>query len=204
MKPQIIIIAVTTVIAAGYWHFGKHADGIAPHNMHAMSMDLGVADANFDLRFLDGMTPHHQGAITMATAALQNSQRPEIKKLATEILKAQEAEISQMQAWRQDWYPNAGATLVAWNQEMGHMMAMSDAQKAEMAMDSELGVADANFDLRFINAMIPHHEGALIMAKAAQAKTNRPEIKKLAQNILSSQQTEIAQMQKFRQAWYGK
>jgi uncharacterized protein (DUF305 family) len=44
-----------------------------------MNMDLGPKDANFDLRFIDGMTPHHEGAIAMAQEALQKSKRPEIK-----------------------------------------------------------------------------------------------------------------------------
>lgn len=43
------------------------------HNMGEMSMELGAADANLDLRFIDGMILHHQGAIAMAKAALQKS-----------------------------------------------------------------------------------------------------------------------------------
>jgi uncharacterized protein (DUF305 family) len=45
--------------------------------MSYSSMDLGIADADYDLRFIDGMTPHHQGAIAMAEDVLKNSQRPE-------------------------------------------------------------------------------------------------------------------------------
>ena len=56
------------------------------HSMGNMTMDLGAADADFDLRFIDAMTPHHQGALTMAKDAQQKSQRPEIKKLADDIL----------------------------------------------------------------------------------------------------------------------
>ena len=69
-----------------------------------MSKDLGTADAHFDLRFINAMIPHHQGAVTMAEDALSKSKRPEIKQLAQEIVKAQEAEIEQMQEWRQAWY----------------------------------------------------------------------------------------------------
>jgi uncharacterized protein (DUF305 family) len=46
--------------------------------------------------------------------------------------------------------------------------------------------------------MIPHHEGALVMAKDAIAKSKRPEIQKMAQEILSSQQAEIDQMKQLR------
>jgi len=173
-------------------------------NMGEMSMELGVADANFDLRFIDGMTPHHQGAVVMAKEALQKSKRPEIKKLAAAMIKAQDKEIAQMQQWRKAWYPQVSSTPMAWNSQMGHMMSMSKEQKQGMMMNMDLGAADNNFDLRFINAMIPHHEGALEMAKDAQSKSKRPEIKKLAQEILSSQKVEITQMQQWRKSWYGK
>jgi len=73
---------------------------------HSMAMDLGSADANYDLRFIDAMTLHHQGAIAMAKEAQQKSQRPEIKKLAQDILTAQKREINQLKQWQTAWYPN--------------------------------------------------------------------------------------------------
>ena len=49
------------------------------------------------------MTPHHQGAITMAKEALDRAEHTEIKTLANQIIKAQEAEIKQMQDWKTAW-----------------------------------------------------------------------------------------------------
>lgn len=171
---------------------------------HSMDMDLGPADESYDLRFLDAMVPHHEGAVVMAKEVLQKSQRPEMKKLAKEIIQAQSKEIAQMKQWRSAWYPKASTTPMAWHAPMGHMMAMSDEQRKAMMMSMDLGAADAQFDLRFLDAMIPHHEGALVMAKDVLSKSQRPEMKQLAQNILSSQQKEIDQMQQWRQAWYRK
>jgi len=171
---------------------------------HGMSMDLGPADADFDLRFIDAMTPHHQGAVVMAQEAQQKSDRPEIKKLAMDIIKAQDQEIAQMQQWRTTWYPKVGSTPMAYSPQMGHMMAMSAEQKQGMMMSQNLGTADANFDLRFINAMIPHHESAVVMGRDALSKSKRSEIKQLGQAIVTSQQAEIQQMQQWRQAWYKK
>ncbi|MHC5824926.1 MAG: DUF305 domain-containing protein, partial [Nostoc sp.] len=128
---------------------------------HSMAMDLGPADANFDLRFLDAMIPHHQGAVEMAKEAQNKSKRPEIKKLADNIIKSQNQEITQMKRWRQAWYPKAGNKPMAYNSQMGHNMEMSSDQMKTMMMSQNLGAADAEFDLRFINAMIPHHEGAV-------------------------------------------
>src|SRR5919199_74650 len=71
---------------------------------HSMSMDLGPADADYDLRFVDAMIPHHEGAVEMAQEVLNKSQRPELKKLAQDILTSQQQEIDQMKDWRKAWY----------------------------------------------------------------------------------------------------
>ena len=184
----------------GMNHGDMKKGGMMDHSM----MDLGPADAELDLRFIDSMIPHHEGAVVMAREVLQKSKRPELKKLAEDIIKAQEKEINQMKQWRTVWYPKAPSTPVAWHSKMGHSMAMSDDQIKAMRMDMDLGAADADFDKRFIDAMIPHHEGAVVMANDAWQKSKRPEIQKLAQGIIGSQKDEIEQMQQWRKAWYGK
>ncbi|WOB43424.1 DUF305 domain-containing protein [Thermoleptolyngbya oregonensis NK1-22] len=177
------------------------------HNMGGMdhsSMSLGPKDDSFDLRFIDGMIPHHEGAVLMAQEALEKSNRPEIRTLAEAILRAQEQEISQLQAWRKAWYPNAGDQPVMWHDSMNHMMPMTPEMRDAMRMAGDLGAADDQFDLRFIEAMIPHHEGALVMAQEALEKSDRPELRQMAEEIYASQKQEIEQMQAWRKAWYGK
>jgi uncharacterized protein (DUF305 family) len=171
---------------------------------HSMMMDLGPADASYDLRFIDAMTPHHQGGVDMAKAALEKSQHPELKKLARQIIAAQNKEIAQMKQWRQAWYPQAGDKPLAYDAHKGHTMEMSPEQEKNMMMSMNLSQTDAPFDLNFINAMIPHHQGAVTMAQDALSKSQRPQIKKLAQNIITSQQAEIQQMKQWRKDWYNK
>jgi uncharacterized protein (DUF305 family) len=168
-----------------------------------MTMNLGLADANYDLRFIDAMRLHHRGAIEMAKEAQLKSKRPEIKKLADSIITAQNREIDQLKQWRQAWYPKAGDKPMAYNAQMGHMMQMSSSQMQGMMMSGDLGASDSKFDLRFINAMIPHHEGAVTMAQDALTKSKRLEIKQLAKEIMSAQPKEIAQMKQWRKAWYN-
>ena len=79
--------------------------------MDAMKMMSGgemkkmedAAGKDFDLMFLDMMTPHHAGAVVMAKEALTKAEHPEIKSLANEIIKAQEAEIKMMGDWKAKW-----------------------------------------------------------------------------------------------------
>jgi uncharacterized protein (DUF305 family) len=79
---------------------------------------------------------------------------------------------------------------------------MTEELQQSMAMSEELGPADNQFDLRFLNAMIPHHEGAVNMAQEALNKSQHPQIKQLVQEIVTLQQAEIDQMKQWRQAWY--
>jgi uncharacterized protein (DUF305 family) len=178
-------------------HEGMNHGGAMNHNM-----DVGPADVNYDLRFIDSMIPHHQGALVMAQEVLQKSKRPELIKLAKSIVVEQKQEILQMQKSRKKWYPKAPAAPIMWHAEMNHEMTMTPAHKQSMMMSMSLGKADAEFDRRFLDAMIPHHQGAVTMGKDLLQKTQRPQMRKLAQSIIASQQAEIDLMTKWRQEWY--
>jgi uncharacterized protein (DUF305 family) len=182
----------------GMNHGGMNHGGMMNHNM-----DVGPADANYDLRFIDSMIPHHQGALVMAQEVIQKSKRPELISFAKGIISEQKKEISQMQQWRKQWYSKTSATPMMWHSAMNHEMAMTAAHKQSMMMSMSLGNADARFDQRFLDAMIPHHQGAVTMAKDSLQKSKRPELQKLSQNIITSQQSEIDRMTQWRQKWYG-
>ena len=58
-------------------------------------------------------------------------------------------------------------------------------------------------DARFIDMMVPHHQGAVEMAKIAMDRSERPEIQEMANAIISSQEEEISMMKGWKQEWYG-
>lgn len=70
-------------------------------------------------------------------------------------------------------------------------------QKMHKGMDITF---TGNADADFVKGMIPHHEGAVDMAKVVLAFGKDPEIKALAESIIKAQETEIAQMK----AWLAK
>jgi uncharacterized protein (DUF305 family) len=73
------------------------ADSMTGMNMTKINTASGDG---FDTEFISQMTPHHQGAVTMAREALIKAEHPEIKTLANQIIQTQEAEIKQMQNWK--------------------------------------------------------------------------------------------------------
>ena len=69
----------------------------ANDRMHA---DMAITySGNADVDFIKGMMPHHQGAIDMAKIELEHGKDPKARKLAREIIKAQNTEIAFMKAW---------------------------------------------------------------------------------------------------------
>lgn len=151
-------------------------------------MDHGGMSAPFDAMFIDGMIMHHQGAIEMAKEAQTKATKPEIKTLAAAIIKAQEAEIKQMKAWRQEWYADLKDT-GGMQMDMGAMTVKDGAEP---------------YDVRFIAAMIPHHESAITMSQQALQRSEHAELKTLAGDIIKAQTSEIAQMKQWYEAWTGK
>lgn len=146
-----------------------------------------------DAGFAEEMITHHEGAIAMAGSAQDRADHPEVKKLAAAIIVAQESEISQMQL--------IGRELAAAGIET-KPLAMNDAQ---MGMDFEMPMLDQaeDFDKAFIDMMIPHHRGAIAMAKLQLKEGSNEELNELARNVIEAQTDEIAQMQSWRKDWYG-
>jgi uncharacterized protein (DUF305 family) len=58
-------------------------------------------------------------------------------------------------------------------------------------------------DRRFIDAMVPHHQGAIAMAEVALKNAKHEEIIKLSRNIIASQQAEITELKSIKQKEFG-
>jgi uncharacterized protein (DUF305 family) len=78
-----------------------------------------------------------------------------------------------------------------------------DAAESHKSMKGGMMMDAMNMERHFIEKMIPHHQDAIDMAKLALEKSKKSEIKKLSQDIISSQSAEIETMKKWYKEWFG-
>lgn len=175
----ISLIIVAFIVGAGFGFF------VTPEYSAlgaGGSMADEVADRLSDLRFLNGLVGHHEQAIDLARQARTASARPEIQSLAEAIVTGMPARIEGLYAWKRAWYRDP-------RRVSGPRLA--------------LGEAGESFDLRYLNAMIAHHEEAIEMARGIQKISTREEILTLASEVIRIDTDDIAQFEQWRSAWYG-
>lgn len=139
---------------------------------------------SIDRAFVAEMIPHHQSAIEMAKVAQQRGSSPFVKQLAANIIKTQDSEIDTMKT--------EDAKLARDDIKKGKLDM--PASMMGMDMDTKSLKTATPFDPAFLKMMIPHHKGAVEMAKVELDKGKDPALKKLAQQIIDGQQREITQM----------
>lgn len=172
------------------------------HSHEAMDvMNLGPADEGFDLRFIDAMREHHRGAIAMAQEAQANASHPELRRFAAEIIRDQNRENEQLGEWRAAWFPAASSSTLVFGGEGRPLVPATELQRVALSGVTPLGGKGPQFDLAFLNAMIPHHEHAVRMANEALSKATHVEVKQLARQVVMEQSREIEQMLKWRDEW---
>lgn len=159
----------------------------------ASGEDSAQADAGTDRAFTADMVPHHVSAVDMAEIAKDRSQRNEIQGLADDIIRTQKGEIGQMRS--------IDGRLAKAGAPKGDLGASDDMMGMSMNTGS-LRTAEP-FDRAFIDMMIPHHQGAIEMARIELDKGVDAETRKLAEAIIAAQAKEIEQMNGWREDWFG-
>lgn len=94
----------------------------------------------------------------------------------------------------------SGMATAAENPSTEAYKAAMDTMHADMMGMAYTGDADADF----VRGMIPHHQGAIDMAKVELEHGKDPEIRKLAEAVVTAQQAEIKEMQDWLEAHKGK
>jgi len=156
--------------------------------------DTAVTSGNgVDLAFVNAMVPHHESAVAMAEIAQKQAKTAFVKDLASDIISTQRQEIATMQGLE--------AELV----KAGVREADLGVPEHMMGMDADMAALEhaRPFDRAFIDEMVSHHQGAIVMARAELAKGKNGELRELAQAIIDAQAREIEAMNEARKKQYG-
>ena len=170
------------------------------------------ADASFDLAFIDLMIVHHQRAIAMATIALERGEHPELIEQAQRTVDTLQAQIEQLETWRELWYP--GIQILSGSQAMAifDQVASESPGRGGVPGARELttppdiiGLCGANpgeFDLAFIDRMTGLHAGALLLTQAAVSFAEHTEIQNFAAATLAVLQSDVDALNAWRVLWF--
>jgi len=152
--------------------------GMGMGSMNGMDHMMNMMVSS-EREFIEGMIPHHQEAVDTAKEVIaRGGTTPEIRALVENIVVAQEAEIAQMKAWYRDWYGEEYA-------DTGEYMPM---------MRDLNQLSGEALDRTFLEDMIMHHMGAIMMARSVQPYIEHSEIENLTQAIVTTQSDEIRLM----------
>lgn len=177
----VAFMIITGVVGLGIGYY------LTPEYQASMydktTMDLGRPDRTLDLRYMNNMIAHHRGAMLLALQADKQTQRPEMKDLSNKILADEPNAIAELYKWKKDWY--------------------GDTKTTKDPVVPNLGVYDERFDLRFLNALIAHHDLGLIMTKDVKSKSSRTEILNNADAVDTFLTTTLKLFKDWRLEWYN-
>ncbi|KRB36165.1 DUF305 domain-containing protein [Microbacterium sp. Root180] len=164
------------------------APGADTDDMPGMDHDDSSESAEFDsadVMFAQMMIPHHEQAVEMSNVLLAKDGIDEdVTALAERIKAAQQPEIELMEEWLDDW--EAEMPMDGMDHGDG-MMSQDDMAALEDAAGDEASAL-------FLEQMIEHHEGAIIMAEGEVEAGQDPDAVALAEKIIEDQTAEIEEM----------
>jgi len=188
MRRILLALAAALFLAACNQGGGDQEQGTPPAE---------PAPNDADVTFTQNMIPHHRQAIEMAKLVDSHTDRPELHTLADSIVSSQSQEITQMQGWLRSW----GKPETPSEGHGGHGKAEMPGMMSEADMSGLMESTGTEFDLAFVEMMATHHQGAIDMANTELKDGSLPEVTRLAEQIIDTQQDEIDQLQRWKAEW---
>ena len=165
-------------------HHGSSSDGGMSPGAPASAEDHNMADA----MFAQMMIPHHAQAVEMSDMMLSKQDIPAgVKDLATRIKAAQGPEIELMTGWLESWNMPTHMPSGSSGHGMAGMMGAEELAKLSAAQGTDAARL-------FLEQMISHHEGAIVMAKAETSDGKNTAAVQLSKDIVAAQEAEIQEM----------
>jgi uncharacterized protein (DUF305 family) len=146
-----------------------------------------------DAAFVEAMIPHHEHGVDAADIALSQAEHPQLKDLAQEIVQLQSIELASLRSVR-DVLRDAGVEPAD--------LGLSESELGTHHDPAELRNAD-DFDCAFLEMMIPHHEGAIRLARLELDSGIHAELRRMSTNIIDEQGFQIDQMRRYQRRWCG-
>jgi len=170
-KGLLALAAASSLAFAGCGSSDKTASSPAP------------AFNGVDVRFTQGMLPHHMQAVRNAKIEIAMGEASEVKAIAEKILAAQEKEIATMQGFLKTFGAQEKAA-------PADQQAVWDKNTADL----KAAASPAARDVVFLTNMVPHHSAAIPMAQLDIKMGKFPAAQALATQIKTSQRMEIVEM----------
>lgn len=185
MKRNLIItLVILAVIGVGVnFAFAQAGPGMmGPGRMGPGMMES--VDSEYE--FLIKMIPHHEEAVAKAKILRDNTNREKMREFANDIIEVQNQEIEEMEKYLAEWYPNR----------------TNNYQYQPMMGDYE-GLKGEELDYEFLQDMIAHHMGAVMMSQQLimQGLDEHRSVYLLARSIRDSQRQEIFMMRDWLDDW---
>lgn len=185
MKRNLVItLIILAVIGVGAsFVLAQHGPGM----MGSGRMGPGMMESvDSEYEFLIKMIPHHEEAVANAKILRDNTNREEMRKFAKDIIEVQTQEIEEMEKYLAEWYPDR----------------TNNYQYQPMMGDYE-GLTGEELDQAFLEDMIFHHMGAVMMSQQLimQGLDEQQEVYLLARSIRDSQRQEIFMMRDWLDDW---
>ncbi|GAB2885653.1 DUF305 domain-containing protein [Streptomyces mayteni] len=173
---------------------GEPARTLSPEEAREVARE-GAEPNAADFDFMRMMIGHHEQALVMAELVDERTTDDAVRRLAERVTAAQTGEIAAMEAWLAR---NAGAAADENRDGAGDHGDHGASEMPGMATPEQLesleGAEGADFDGRFLELMITHHEGAVTMATDALTTGNDGQAQQLANDVLAEQTVEIGRM----------
>jgi uncharacterized protein (DUF305 family) len=181
MLPALVAVAIA-VAALSASACGSDEKPTGAGNDGASGKDAGARSV--DRAFVAAMVAHNEAAIDMATVATRRGESASVRRLAGDIVAAQRREIT---ALRREDRELAGKGLKRGS--LGIPVTNSGIARNVAALKKA-----GAFDFTFLTLMIPHHQGAIAIARAELRKGADRQLKDLARRIRSDQRRQISAM----------
>lgn len=148
-----------------------------------------------DIRFMQGMIVHHAQALEMSALVSDRAGHEQLHILAGRIDVSQRDEIAMMR----QWLTRRGAPVVAAEHHGDAAHGTMPGMASPEEMRRLAAIRGAEFDRLFLELMIRHHEGALVMVAqlfAIDGAGQEPELYRFASDVDADQRMEITRMRR--------